>query len=84
MCPAFFALSSYLSRVSSDNGWKIRICVSALVNLSLYGCGAVQVRERVIMAGAGEVKFLRVCAECPFLSVSERFFDCEHPHSQPH
>ena len=74
MCPAFFALSSYLSRVNSDNGWKIRICVSALVNLSLYGCGAVLVRERVIMAGAGEVKFLRVCAECPFLSVSERFF----------
>ena len=28
----------------------------------------------MIMAGAGEVKFLRVCAECPFLSVSERFF----------
>ena len=74
VCPAFATLSIYLSRVSSDNGWKIRICVFAFVDLSLYGCGAVQVRERVNMAGAGEVKFLRGCAECPCCLLLSGFF----------
>ena len=35
-------------------GRSVFVC-SVLVNLSLSGCGAVQVRERVNMAGAGEV-----------------------------
>ena len=45
-------------RFSSDDDWKIRICVFALVNSSLSGCDAVQGCERVDMAGAGEVSFL--------------------------
>ena len=59
-------------------GRSVFVC-SVLVNLSLSGCGAVQVRERVNMAGAGEVKFLRVCAECPCCLLLSGFFDCEHP-----
>ena len=61
-------------------GRSVFVC-SAFVNLSLYGCDAVQVRERVNMAGAGEVKFLRVLCRVSLLSAFERFFDCEHPHS---
>ena len=45
-------------------GRSVFVC-SAFVNLSLSGCDAVRGWERVDMAGAGEVSFLRVCAECP-------------------
>ena len=72
-------------RVSSDKGWKIRICVFAFVSLSLSGFGAVQVWKRVNpvrrvvtllrnMAGAGEVSFLRVCAERPCCLLLSGFF----------
>ena len=50
-------------------GWSVLVCF-AFVNLSLSGCDAVLVWERVNMAGAGEVRLLRVlCREsfCLFL-----------------
>ena len=45
-------------------GRSVFVC-SAFVNLSLSGCDAVQVWERVNMAGAGEVSFYVFRAECP-------------------
>ena len=61
------------------SGWSVLVC-SAFVNLSLSGRDAVLVWERVNMAGAGEVSFLRVLyvfrAECP-CCFSCGFFDCE-------
>ena len=69
------------------------LCVRPSSILSLSGFDVVQVWKRVNpvrrvvtllrdMAGAGEVKFLRVCAECPCcLLLSGFFLDCVHPHS---
>ena len=45
-------------------GRSVFVC-SAFVNLSLSGCDAVLVWERVNMAGAGEVRFYVFRAECP-------------------
>ena len=65
-------------------GRSVFVC-SAFVNLSLSGFDAVQVWKRVNpvrrvvtllrdMAGAGEVKFIRVCAECPCCLLLSGFF----------
>ena len=54
-------------------GRSVFVC-SVLVNLSLSGCGAVQVWERVNMAGAGEVKFFTRLCRVSLLSAFERFF----------
>ena len=65
-------------------GSSVSVCY-AFVNLSLPGCDAVQVWERVNpvrcavmllrdMAGAGVVKVLRFLCRVSLLSASERFF----------
>ena len=59
-------------------GRSVFVCF-AFVNLSLSGCDAVLVWERVNMAGAGEVSFYVFRAECPCCLFFVRFFDCEHP-----
>ena len=75
----FVALSDAVS-AAIVVGRSVFVC-SAFVNFSLSGCDAVQVWERVNMAGAGEVKFFTCFVPSVLVVCFVRFFDCEHPHS---